>query len=312
MRRLMTWATAALLPAFFASAVLIGCGGNETKDGGPGKTDTGPKADKGDKDKKGKGKAAKEELASTGWGKLTGKVTLEGAEPNLATMDADIKKLMEANQQDGKFCLMGGPDETNQQKWQIGKDKGVQNVFVWLAPPDGKFFKVDWDKKSWPSEVTIDQPHCAFKPHAVILFPEGPDPADPKKTKPTGQKFQIKNSASINHNTMWKGGPDNPGDNVLIKAGGERTVEVKPDPKSIDFHCDIHKWMDAVARAYDHPYATLTDKDGNFTIDHVPAGVELHIVVWHEVGGFGPGGEKGEKKILQAGENSYNATIKAQ
>jgi hypothetical protein len=309
MRRLMTRALAALLPALLVSALTIGCSGSNTGggEGGAGGGDTGGKKERADKGKK----KQLEELASTGWGTLTGKVTLEGAAPDLAAKDADIKKAMEANQQDGKFCLSGPPDEINQQQWRIGKDKGVQYVFVWLQPPQGKFFKVDMNKKTWKDEVVIDQPHCAFKPHAVVLFPGAPDPAKPSELKPSGQKFVVKNSAPMNHNTAWKGGV-NAGDNKIIKSKDSLTVELQPDPDPVMIHCDIHKWMDAVARVFDHPYAAVTNEDGSYKIENVPAGVELNIVVWHEAGGYGPGGKAGEKKTLQAGENSYNATIKAQ
>src|SRR5262249_39745833 len=156
---------------------------------------------------------------------------------------------------------------------------------------EGHYFKVDTSKKTWPDEVSINQPHCAFMPHAVVVFPSTYNPDKPDEPKPTGQKFVVTNKAPINHNTAWKGGAENPGDNKLIPSNGQLDIELKPDPDPVMFHCDIHKWMDAVARVYDHPYAAVTDKDGNYEIKNVPTGAELNIVVWHEVAGYGNKGK---------------------
>ncbi len=310
MRCLTSWAAAAVLPALLASLLMIGCsGGDKGTSGGPPKD--GGSSDLGRKSKgKEKGKAL-EAVAATGTGTLKGRVTLEGAEPDLAAETKDLHSKMEANAQDGKFCLSAPDAEKNQQKWVIGQNKGVGNVFVWLQPPSGKYFKVDMSKKTWPAEVTIDQPHCAFIPHAAVLFPSAYNADNPKEPTPSGQKFVIKNSAPINHNTNWKGGDANPGDNKLIPSKSQITPELQPDADPVMLHCDIHKWMDGVIRVFDHPYAAVTDKDGNFEIKDVPAGAEVSIVVWHEVGNYGKGGKDGEKMTLKAGANEYNSTIKA-
>src|SRR5262249_43423677 len=137
MRRLTTWAAAAVLPALMVSAALVGCSGDNKTEPPKGGGDSGQKADsKG----KGKGKTKLEPVPSTGTGTLKGRVTLEGNPPALAAMTKDIQAKMEANAQDGKVCLAGPPDEKDQQKWRIGQNKGVGNVFVWLQPPAGQYF----------------------------------------------------------------------------------------------------------------------------------------------------------------------------
>jgi hypothetical protein len=114
------------------------------------------------------------------------------------------------------------------------------------------------------------------------------DPANPRKLVATGQKFLVKNSAPINHNTNWKGGTDNPGDNKVIpKREGDKinSIEVpslEPSNQEVIFKCDIHGWMSAYARVFDHPYAAVTGQDGGFELKNVPAGAEVSIVVWHE------------------------------
>jgi hypothetical protein len=304
MRRLLTRAAAAVLSALLVSALTIGCSGDNKPSEAPKTPDSGKKTTK-----TGKGKL--EPVAATGTGTLKGRVSLEGPEPDLAAMTKDVQAKMEANTQDGKFCLSGPKDEIDQQKWRIGQNKGVQNVFVWLQPPAGHYFKVDMDKKTWPDKVEMDQPHCAFKPHALVLFPSAYNPDKPSEPTPTGQKFIVKNSAPMNHNTAWKGGEANQGDNKIISSGKDLPVDLQPDPDPVMIHCDIHKWMDAVVRVFDHPYATVTDKDGNYEIKNVPAGAEVSIVVWHEEGNYGNKGKDGDKQTLKAGDNTHDYTIKA-
>src|SRR5262249_1930773 len=152
------------------SAALVGCSGGD-KSEGPKSGDTGQKAEK-KEGKPGKsGKTKLEPVASTGTGTLKGRVSLDGPEPDLAAETKEVQAKMAANTQDGKFCLGAPDDQKAQQRWRIGQNKGVGNVFVWLQPPAGHYFKVDMSKKTWPDEVTMDQPHCAFMPHALALFP---------------------------------------------------------------------------------------------------------------------------------------------
>jgi hypothetical protein len=306
MRRLMTWAVAAVVPALLVSTLTIGCSGDN-------KTSTEPEkpADTGKKPKAGKTK--KEELASTGWTTVKGRITLEGDKPDVSALTKELVTAIEANKQDGKFCLEAPEDQKTEQTWRFGPNNGVGNVFVWLAPPDGKYFKIDWDKKPWAKDVGVDQPHCAFTPHAVTFFPGSYEGKD--ELKMSGQKFIIKNSSTILHNTNWKGGDANPGSNKVIASKTELDVteDFKPDPSPVLLKCNVHGWMTGVVRVFDHPYSAVTKDDGSYEIKGVPAGADLNIVVWHESGAYGTkGGKDGEKVKLEAGkDNEFNNTIKA-
>jgi hypothetical protein len=303
----MTWAAAALLPALLVSTLTIGCG-SDNKTEAPKDSDS-KKVSKKDKDKKGQ---KREELASTGWGTLKGRVTLKGSPPNLDAMTKELQDAMKAKTDDTNACIDTAPaDQKDQQKWRIGKNQGVGNVFVWLEPPKGKYFKVDMAKKTWEDTVTIHQPHCAFIPHATVVFPGTYDPANPDELKPSGQKFVVKNDAKINHNTALLGGPENQIPNRLIPAGKDMPVELKVDGEPIMVRCDIHKWMNGVIRVFAHPYAAVTNNDGEYEIKNVPAGAELSIMVWHEEAGYGGKGKEGDKVTLKDGDNTKDYTIEA-
>jgi hypothetical protein len=303
MRRLLTWATAAVLPALLVSALTIGCSGDNKKDD---HKDTKKTVKKGDE--------KREELASTGWGSVEGRVSLAGDKPDIEGMNKSLLATIEEKEELKDNCLKGAPDEDKSaQTWKLGQNGGVADVFVWLAPPEGKYFKIDWEKKPWRKEVTIDQPHCAFHPHAEVLFPEAYNPDNPDEPKASGQKFIVKNSASFNHNTNWKGSEGvNDGDNKLILAGKELPIKLRPDDKPVTLKCDIHKFMTGVVRVFDHPYATKTDKDGHFEIKDAPAGADLRIIVWHEGDIYGSTGKDGKTLKLEAGKTAKeDFTIKA-
>jgi hypothetical protein len=308
MRRLTTWAAAAVLPALMASALLIGCGGGDKTEAPKGGGDTGGKKEKGDKPKGGL-----TAVEATEKGTLKGKIKLAGNRPDFAKENAALVEQMKAK--DEPHCLANAPeDQKEQQHWRIAPDGGIANVFVWLQPPAGRFFKIE--EKDLPAKikepVVLDQPRCAFVPHAFVLFPSYRDPADPKKFKKTGQELIVKNSNDTSHNTDLDGGDDNPKSNNAIGAKSAlQPMVLNPSPKEIDIKCTIHPWMNAYARAFDHPYATVTDKDGNFEIKDVPAGAEVGLVTWHEVAGYGDGGKDGKKVTLKAGENTENFELKA-
>jgi hypothetical protein len=296
MRRLMTGAMAAVLSALLVGALTIGCGGNATKD----ETKS---------DNTGGGKAPPKGLTAVeakGKGKLKGKITFAGAKPDLAKKTADLQKQMK--DKDEAHCLAAGakPVEKEEYDWRIGPDGGLGNVFVWVAPPKGKFFKID------PADITakmkepvvLDQPHCAFTPHAFVLFPKYRDPAKPTEMKETGQTLIVKNSGDVPlHNTKLMGGDDNPEIDKSIATKAELPPMVlNPSPKEVAIKCSVHPWMAAYARVFDHPYATVSKEDGTYEIDNVPAGAEVNVVVWHENAGY-VGGASGKTVTLKEGDN---------
>jgi hypothetical protein len=264
-----------------ALLIVVGCGpSTPSKDEGGGSGE--PKTSSGEK----------KELASTGWGTLTGKVTLVGDAPDLTEATKKLKSDMDM-QKDKETCLSpdAGKEEKNPESWvinDVGGEKRVKNVLVWLKAPEGTFFKLPDGAlaKAEKETVKLNQPHCAFIPHALVLWPKYIDPKT-KKEKPTGQEFVVTNHTKpgIAHNTKWAGSSKNAG-NETINAGQEKKIELVPDTKPVTIACNIHGWMNAYAGVFDHPYAAVTDDKGEYTIENVPTGVDLQVVAWHEVGGY--------------------------
>jgi hypothetical protein len=223
------------------------------------------------------------ELASTGWARLKGKVTYDGAPPELD----DFTESMAGNK-DKDYCLKA---DTENPTWIVDDHKGVANVVIWVRPPKGKYFAIPDDLKKRRDVVKMDQPYCAFKPHGVVLFPSYWEPRTASQ-EPTGQVFEILNSAPVAHNILWSGTPVvNSGENVLIPPRkddkpSKRVVPVHTGrtgrEELIHINCNLHLWMRGWAWAFEHPYVALTKKDGAFDIPKLPAGAEMSLIAWHE------------------------------
>jgi hypothetical protein len=301
MMRLQRFALIAAAPALAALVVAAGCTNKPTE------APAGPSGPAGTQSSSGSGSGGGQltALEAKDTGTLTGKVTYDGKPPEPMSLESRF----EAVPADKAHCQKGPKvDET----WVVGPNNGVANVVVWLRPPKGKFFDIPAKLRERKDTVVMDQPYCAFEPHVMTLFPSYYD-GSAKRQKPTGEKFVVKNSAPMNHNTAWSGNV-NPGDNKLVKSKENLDIALKPSAdrkvgeELVSFKCDLHKWMTAYAWVFDQPYFAKTDKDGVYKIENVPAGAEVELAYWHESFGNQP---KTEKITLNAGENKKDFTVKA-
>src|SRR4051794_35578465 len=136
MRRLQLGLVAFAVPMLALSLVLVGCGKPSEETGTP------APGGGGEKGKKAKGKAELVPVKAEGKATLKGRVTLKGKEPDYKKLDADIKDQINRNT-DKDYCLMGRPEEKDEQEYRIGANKNVANVFVWIEPVErNQFFEV--------------------------------------------------------------------------------------------------------------------------------------------------------------------------
>jgi hypothetical protein len=220
-----------------------------------------------------------------GWGTIKGQIVFGGEAP--VPKEITITK----DEKDCKDALKGAP--LVNEEWVVEKDnKGVRWVYVWIAPtdPKGKLaIHPDLAAIKDP-KVVMDQPCCHFEPHCLAVR--------------EGQIWVAKNSALIPHNVKWEGGSKNQGDNPILPAGKEVEIkDLKAELSPITVACSIHPWMKAWVRVFDHPYYTITDKDGKFEIKNAPAG-DCLLYIWHEGAGWvHQGGKKGQPITIKAGES---------
>lgn len=251
-------------------------------------------------------------------GVIKGKVVWEGPTPDFKALTAAFQDKM-ASSQDRGYCLddSAAEIEKSQQEMRIGDNKGLGNVFVWIAPPAGQYLVVPDKNMPKDQQVVISQPHCAFLPHCETVFASRYK--DGKQDAKGCQKLVVVNDALKAHNANVVGGPLNGSTNKGIPAWdgkgaySRETFALRPETNEIKINCNVHAWMSAVVRVYDHPYHTLssvgrdktdakkvvwddpTSKDyGTFTITGAPVGATVTLFAWHEKLGhlLGPAGKQ--------------------
>jgi RNA polymerase sigma factor (sigma-70 family) len=226
------------------------------------------------------------------WGTVEGRVLWDGGDapaPASVVMDKDREA-----------CLKNGP--IYKTDYVVNpKNKGVRWAVVWLvdaddyrrAPPVHPVLK-----EVTQTEVVLDQPCCQFEPHIVCMR--------------AGQTLIARNSGTVPHNTKIDSPGGNPSVNPLIPAGASLPIpgwRAESAPSLVA--CNIHPWMTAYIRVFDHPYFAVTDGDGRFKMEKAPAG-KFHIVAWQEsVGYLDKGLKKGDPiEIKPGGVAEVDFTVK--
>jgi plastocyanin len=142
----------------------------------------------------------------------------------------------------------------------LDENNNFKDVIVWIK-------NITYEGENNSSSHTINQKGCIYSPHINVVNP--------------GQKVLIKNSDKTLHNVNSQS-KVNDSFNSAQPAGVpdiEKTFTKAEDPFYVK--CDVHPWMKAWIMVADHPYYSVTDENGKFKIDNVPAG-EYEIVFWQE------------------------------
>jgi len=137
----------------------------------------------------------------------------------------------------------------------------LANAVIWLP-------EVKKGKKMDKPTATVNNMGCQFEPHVLIGY--------------KGGNVAAKNSDPVLHNThlfLAQGNKDLV--NIALPTQGQ--VIEKPLKKLgvVSVKCDAHEWMQAYVFVTGNPYATVSGKDGSFTMKDVPAG-EYTAKIWHE------------------------------
>jgi len=214
------------------------------------------------------------------WGNLSGQFVLEGEIPAVDEVE-NVKE---------SVCSKKVPTD----ELVINKEnKGIANIFVFI-PAIRKPAVHPSLAKSKGSEVVLDQKNCQFQPHAQVMR--------------TDQTLMVKSMDNCNHNTRPNPIKNNPV-NFTVPANEQKGLPWKvkvAETLPTQIKCDIHPWMSAYCLVIDHPYAVVTDKDGKFKIDNLPAG-ELEFRYWHERPGYV---EKSVKITIEDGKTKELGVIK--
>jgi plastocyanin len=142
-------------------------------------------------------------------------------------------------------------------------DGGLGNVFVRVQ---GSFPQAG----SGSGSVTLDQQGCMYHPRILGAR--------------VGQTLIIKNDDSTLHNIHSISKQYN-FDQSQPTAGLTYNVPLKFEEVMLHVKCNVHNWMTGYIGIVNSPFFAVSDDQGKFKIENVPAGKQT-IEVWQEV--YGP------------------------
>ncbi|UJS16124.1 MAG: carboxypeptidase regulatory-like domain-containing protein [Candidatus Jettenia sp.] len=190
---------------------------------------------------------AYQEVEVADGGVIVGTVKFDGDIPAVKALKID---------KDEQTC---GHDNKQSEELVInGESKGIKNVVVSLVD-------IAAGKKAEVTTAVLDQKECLFIPHVLAVS--------------IGSSVDLLNSDNVMHNLhSWS--IKNPGFNEGVSGGGKMTKKFDI-PEMVKITCDVHKWMSAFIVVKANPYFAVTDENGSFKIENVPAG-SYKIEAWQE------------------------------
>lgn len=191
---------------------------------------------------------------------ITGTITLKGTPPP----EKEITEL--------KSDVNCGPLRTEVPKtrfYVVGPKGELADVFVSIKGLNGK------STGATAAPVTIDQSGCEFAPYVAAVQ--------------TNQKLVLKNSDPVLHNVHpTPAAPGNKEENkAMMPKGPDLTFTFAKPENFLRFKCDVHPWMFAYVCVADHPYFSVSGKDGAYKIANVPPG-KYTIEAVHRKAGSAP------------------------
>ena len=182
--------------------------------------------------------------AATGKGTIIGKVIFKGSE---RSGKLSVSK-------DREVCGDGKLDPS----LLVDGDGGLKNVVVQIAGVR---------EGAAPSkDAVIDQLKCEYVPHVSVVL--------------AGGTVTFKNSDGILHNIHTVSQINSPFNRAQPKFLKE-IKETFAKPEVIALRCDVHGWMSGWVVVTDNVFFAVTESDGAFKLNDVPAGKHT-LELWHE------------------------------
>jgi plastocyanin len=170
-------------------------------------------------------------------------------EPKKVKMDAD------------PICLQQHTEDVFNEDIVVNDNGTLKNVFIYVK--EG----VQGSSDAPTEPVVLNQAGCWYTPHILAIR--------------VNQPLNMVNSDSTLHNVNAKPKVNRPFNIAQPVKGMETTKKFTKPEIGVKFKCNVHPWMSAYAMVMEHPFYSLSDNNGLFSITGLPAGTYT-IEAWHE------------------------------
>ncbi len=151
--------------------------------------------------------------------------------------------------------------ELRTEKYLINKDNKIKNTVIFIKG-------IDYGKAIPDAAVNVNQLKCSFVPHVSIGF--------------KGNKFTVKNEDPVLHTLhVYASISGKTAYSIAIPEKGAEVTKNLTKTGLMELNCDCHPWMLGYVYVFDHPYAAISDENGEFVIENIPPGTYT-IEAWHE------------------------------
>lgn len=148
----------------------------------------------------------------------------------------------------------------------IVNDGKLQNVVVQIIAGHENL-----DKGSVPAEeVIMDQRGCIYQPRVAVAR--------------VGQKVTFVNSDPLFHNVRSVTQVNQKFNMAMPNKDQRETKIFTRQEMFLQTKCSVHPWMNAYVAVVDHPFISITNEKGEFSIKNLPEG-RYTLEAWHEVFG---------------------------
>jgi plastocyanin len=183
---------------------------------------------------------------------LTGLVKFEGAAPKMTNIQMSADPYCQSQHSSAP---------ATEEDVVAGPGGELANVFVYIKDIKGNF-----PTPSTP--VVLDQKGCQYHPHVNAVM--------------VGQPLQIRNDDSTLHNVHAMPNANSQFNEGQPIQGMVSTKKLdKPEMTPFKIKCDVHGWMKSYMAVMPHPFYSVSQSNGTFTISNLPPG-QYTVVAWHE------------------------------